>query len=922
MKHFLLFFFSFFFPLLLIGQNQNNKWYFGGTAAIDFNSGTPTSILGSNMLAFEGCASAADEVTGNLLFYTNGIDVWNANNNIMTNGSGLLGAPANSSTQGVIIVKYPQNPNKYFIITTDETFNSMNNGLRYSVVDMSLSGGLGAIVSGQKNILLLPNTTERLTLAKNFDQTGFWLISSIRNTNQFVAFSISASGFNSTPVSSNVGLVNSTNLQPNGDETMGQMKINVQNNKLAVAMFAGNKIQILDFNSCTGAISNPTIINTSFNPYGIEFSPDGSKLYYSQYDENFFTGQIFQLNLQASDIQASNQLVGLSNSINFQCVGSLQLGPDNKIYIAINGEPWLSAINQPNNLAANCGFVDIAVNIIPPGLFPTPSYYGLPQKVLQLNPSPTFGNSLSISSLCLQDNISFFLADTTDILSVSWNFDDLNSGINNASTSINPSHIFSAQGTYNVSAQIITSCATYLFDSLITINDCSQSAITGIKIKGDTCDASTPISFQVTGTSSSPYFFWNFDDPNSGINDTVTIIGLSPSAFPVHLFSSPGVYNVCVSFQELNQPVQTICRTFNIGLCCNAIISATDSCFENSISFNFNSVATINSLNWNFDDIPSGANNSSQSTVPSHVFSAPGNYLISLTINASCGVFTVNYPINIVNCVSPPICNGNISINNNCIENASIFQVNTNVSINSVLWNFGDPSSGTNNTSQNIIANHQFTDTGIFNVSAVVIANCGTFNVTAQIQVINCSNNDCTASINASDSCLNINTQFILNSNNSITSVFWNFGDTASGINNFSSQNEPFHTFSAANNYNVQAIVNLSCGIDTIYFPIKVVDCELINLDCEIYIPNAFTPDDSGQNDFFYPRTNCLPVIYEFSVFNRWGERIFNTIKPGDKWDGTYKNEQCPSGVYTFFVVYQFNNQQLKIDKGNINLMR
>jgi hypothetical protein len=141
-------------------QKQNNQWRFGFGGALDFNTLPPSFVNGCVIAASEGSASVADRVTGALLFYTDGVTVWNANNQIMPNGTGLLGGVTLSSTTAAVIVPKPGSSNLYYIITVDE-FTS-NNGVRYSVVDMTLNGGLGDIVAGQKNIFLFQTNEERL----------------------------------------------------------------------------------------------------------------------------------------------------------------------------------------------------------------------------------------------------------------------------------------------------------------------------------------------------------------------------------------------------------------------------------------------------------------------------------------------------------------------------------------------------------------------------------------------------------------------------------------------------------------------------------------------------------------------------------------------------------------------------------------
>lgn len=456
----------------LQAQNQNNKWNFGNKASVDFNSGSPISTSNSELVSVEGVASIADRNTGNILFYSDGLNIWNANNQVMPNGTGLLGASQTSSTQGVLIAEYPNSPNKYFVFTVDETSNGGNNGFRYSIVDMTLDNGLGDIITNQKNILIQTNTTERLAIAKKADGKGFWIIIHERGNNIFKAYELNTNGLNLNPVISITGQSHLTNAGSFGDPTMGCLKINNSFNKLAVAIYSINKIQLFDFNNCTGEISNPISILTLDNPYGIEFSPDDSKLYYTLYYNAGFNGAVYQVDLLAPNISSSSTLVGISSSENFSCIGALQLAPDNKIYISINGEPWLSAISQPNNLGASCGFVDQAVTLVQSGLSPTTCLFGLPQRVLLLDSLNFTPDSIQAENLCASNSTSFSVSLTNDLSQVIWDFGDST----NQQTTINTStieHTFKNQGTYLVTAIITTECTIDTLVKSITINDCT-----------------------------------------------------------------------------------------------------------------------------------------------------------------------------------------------------------------------------------------------------------------------------------------------------------------------------------------------------------------------------------------------------------------------------------------------------------------
>jgi hypothetical protein len=108
-------------PLFGLAQKEGNVWYFGENAGLDFNSGSPVALTDGMLNTDEGCASICD-ANGSLLFYTDGMTVYNRNHGIMPNGTGLLGH--SSSTQSAIIVKKPMSNNLYYIFTVDYIGNT------------------------------------------------------------------------------------------------------------------------------------------------------------------------------------------------------------------------------------------------------------------------------------------------------------------------------------------------------------------------------------------------------------------------------------------------------------------------------------------------------------------------------------------------------------------------------------------------------------------------------------------------------------------------------------------------------------------------------------------------------------------------------------------------------------------------------
>ena len=95
--------------------------------------------------------------------------------------------------------------------------------------------------------------------------------------------------------------------------------------------------------------------------------------------------------------------------------------------------------------------------------------------------------------------------------------------------------------------------------------------------------------------------------------------------------------------------------------------------------------------------------------------------------------------------------------------------------------------------------------------------------------------------------------------------------------------------------------------------------------DCYLNIPNSFSPNADGRNDYFIPRQLLSAGLKEFSmkIFNRWGELIFETDKlDGRGWDGKYGGDAQPVGVYVYLIEAQWNNNYRNSFKGNITLLR
>ncbi|MEL6916970.1 MAG: T9SS type B sorting domain-containing protein [Bacteroidota bacterium] len=357
----ILFFTVLLLPLPMFGQGETSNWYFGNGAGIGFNNdGSTRTLTDGRLNTFEGCASISDAF-GDLLFYTDGITVYDRNHNIMENGTGLYGDP--SSTQSALIVPKPEDPRIFFIFTVDTSIaeNDPDFGLNYSVVDISLNDGNGAII--EKNSNLLPDCSEKITavLKDCFDQS-VWVItlatddlptlvdSEVSFFQTYHAFEINTTGVVKESVKSKFEDLRIT-------DPRGYLKLSADGTKIASAN-SSSGLYIYDFDAKTGLLSNQEMLNiTSANKsaYGIEFSPN-QKYLYAHTSNNFgasetegHSSSLIQFDLAAENISDSQMVLDTREIYR----GALQLGQNGKIYRTIaknyfNGTPYLGVIHNPN----------------------------------------------------------------------------------------------------------------------------------------------------------------------------------------------------------------------------------------------------------------------------------------------------------------------------------------------------------------------------------------------------------------------------------------------------------------------------------------------------------------------------------------------------------------------------------------------
>lgn len=90
----------------------------------------------------------------------------------------------------------------------------------------------------------------------------------------------------------------------------------------------------------------------------------------------------------------------------------------------------------------------------------------------------------------------------------------------------------------------------------------------------------------------------------------------------------------------------------------------------------------------------------------------------------------------------------------------------------------------------------------------------------------------------------------------------------------------------------------------------------------ELLIPNAFSPNNDGQNDIFKICNITNEKLIDFKIFNRWGTILFRTTDPKQGWDGTNKGQQQPIGVYGYVIRIGYPDGYVETYKGTVTLIR
>ncbi len=458
-------------PFSVLAQDlSKHNWYFGNSAnGIRFNRGTNVAQPVTNQatpFGQGGAAVATDPATANLLFYTDGIRVYDATHTIMPNGTGL-NALANTN-QPVAICPMPGQTNRWYIFTNTASFTT-GGSISRSAVDMNQPGNavfpapfLG-VVEAAKNVAvpLLTNRSEAMIIVPHENNIDFWLITHQNGGVTFNATLIDAAATFNTVISTPDP--SGTNIFPHSaanfayHEATGKLAVSPQSRDI--------NAYILNFDNATGAISfDRTIFNSSVSTpasnnqsiYDIEWDNQGRYLYLSVHGDASVPANVFQYDYLNPGIT----LAPIITPAIFRSYG-LQVAPDSAIYHlyqSISGGPFLAGrLTNTDTIASEV--------INTQALFGGSNFNGTQFPSFKPRDSVELQVSFIAQGTCQNSPTSFFPTVLPNADSLNWDFGD-GSGSNNWS----PVYTYAAAGTFNVTLTAFYRGQTESTTQPVTIN--------------------------------------------------------------------------------------------------------------------------------------------------------------------------------------------------------------------------------------------------------------------------------------------------------------------------------------------------------------------------------------------------------------------------------------------------------------------
>lgn len=412
-------------------------------------------------------------------------------------------------------------------------------------------------------------------------------------------------------------------------------------------------------------------------------------------------------------------------------------------------------------------------------------------------------------------------------------------------------------------------------------------------------------------------YYWNFGDGSPEVGPLPAAQGYTQT----HTFANVGTYRVRLIAVDSASCNITDTSYINIrvgDLKANLAMSFEKTGACTALDYRFNNLSTTSptrpftdsSFIWDFGDGSPQVVGGLNSVV--HTFPAVGSYNVKLILNDSA---YCNFP-DVLDTVISVAANVQAAFETDqgCAPYTAQFR-NTSVGGQNFTWDFGDPASGADNTSTLANPTHFYASPGQYTVR--LIANDpNTCNKTDETTMVLTVSDRPTANFTYTPTVPVENTPNVFTNTSSTNAVSfkWLFGDGDSLVT--TSRADVTHQYNATGTFNVCLIAYNSVGCpDSLCMPVSTIVVPALD------VPNAFTPNSNDINSRVQVRGFGIAKM-RFIIWNRWGQKVFETANPNEGWDGRVKGVVQPMDVYAYTLDVEFFDGTKTTRKGDITLIR
>jgi gliding motility-associated-like protein len=454
-------------------------------------------------------------------------------------------------------------------------------------------------------------------------------------------------------------------------------------------------------------------------------------------------------------------------------------------------------------------------------------------------------------------------------------------------SNIAPTINTSIPGSYTVYAsQTIFGCESGRLAITVTVGDSVKAGFIPIIKYG--CKADT-VMFNNTSKNTTDYIWWFGDLHVSTLTNPTHVFVLQAIDTVKLIASEGGCIDSSIQYIDLRHPLKAAFTVDTDLICQGGMVTFSDSSV-------FAPGATVFYL-WSFGD---GYTDNTSVITRTHTYHQAGvlnSYLVlSDTLHCTDTMFK-KIKVDTISGIQ-------VAITDTTICKGTYITLTgyyASIGNTGVTWNFGNGDSVKN---QNPIV-YGYDQTGVFTITATADYRiCPEPSLTRKVTVV------AQPIINLGpDTAICAGGESVLlkdniNAGNARATWVWSNGATTAGI-----------SVVAPGVYTATVMVGGCTSSSTVN----------VSNDCYMNIPNAFTPNNDGVNDYFYPRQYLSKGLISFAlnIYNRWGELIFQTnALEGSGWDGKFNNVDQPEGVYIYVIDGVFKDGQHEHHQGNVTLLR